>query len=334
MESEREPSDQVGIPATSLIICSRNRPQLLLESVESILQGDTVPSELIIVDQSSNPHRTLPTLTTDRPCAIRYLWTRSVGLCRANNAGIAAARHDILVFTHDDILADPAWFGTLVGALVAAGPRSVVTGKVPPTTPETPGGFAPTIKVDEAPAVYRGRVGKDVLFPLNMAMYRSAIAEVGPFDVRLGPGTPFPAAEDNDLGFRLLEAGYRIVYVPEAVLYHRAWRTERDALPLRWSYGRGQGAFYAKHLNLRDRYMLGRLRWDILRHVRRFARRWGRHPTQAGRDVVYMLGLIPAARIVAPIVPWWNRPRPECRDPLYVLGLLAGVAQWLLTERR
>ena len=293
-----------GLPATSLIISSRNRPDFLLATLESILQGDEVPSELIIIDQSKVPNPALAALTTQRTCDIRYLWTQSVGLSQANNRGIAAARHDLLIFTHDDVVVTPAWFGTLVRALVAAGMRNVVTGRVPPTKAEGPGGFQLTVKVDEAPAVYEGRVGKDVLLPLNMAMYRSAIDEVGGFDVRLGPGTSFPGGEDNDLGFRLLEAGYRIIYVPEAVLYHRAWRTEQDYVPLRWSYGRAQGAFYAKHLTLQDRFMLGRLAHDVMHYT--YVSIWGmRH----------------------------NRHRAY-GHAIYVLGILSGAIQWLLTQRR
>ena len=57
--------------------------------------------------------------------------------------------------------------------------------------------------------------------------------------------------------FRLLEAGYRIVYSPEAVLFHRAWRTPQSYLPLRWAYGVALGGFFAKHLTLRDRWIGG-----------------------------------------------------------------------------
>src|SRR5437867_5656517 len=92
-----------SLPATSLIIPSRNRPEFLLAAVESVLQGDEVPTELIIIDQSTAQNPTLATLTTHRTCDIRYLWTQSVGLSRANNEGIAAARHDLVVFTHDDV---------------------------------------------------------------------------------------------------------------------------------------------------------------------------------------------------------------------------------------
>src|SRR5205823_6583384 len=94
---------------------------------------------------------------------------------------------------------------------------------------------------------------------------------VGDFDDDLGPGARFPASEDSDLGFRLLEAGYHIHYIPEAVLYHRAWRSNSDYLPLRWSYGVGRGAFYAKHLRLDDRYIMRRMIRDVRIHALGFA---------------------------------------------------------------
>lgn len=293
-----------GFPPVSLIVCSRNRPHLLGETVESILAGTAVPAELIIIDQSDVPHPALARLTTEGPCMIRYVWTRSVGLSRANNSGVATASHDILVFTHDDVRVAATWLGTLVRSLSESGPRSVVTGQVPPAQ-ERPGGFQEAIKVDQAPAVYEGRVAQDVLIPLNMAMYRSALDEVGGFDERLGPGAPFHAAEDNDLGFRLLEASYRIVYVPEAIVYHRAWRAPRDFLPLRWRYAVGQGAFYAKHASLRDRHIVSRAWTDIARYVARAPLR------VRTRD--------------------WGG---AARDWVYVFGVLTGGTRWLLSQRK
>ncbi len=286
------------LPPASLIVCSRNRPQLLAEAIASILAGTQVPDELIIVDQSDTASPALAALKSERGCDIRYVWTRSVGLSRANNTGIAAARHEVLVFTHDDVWVERAWFETIVRAALDAGPRGVVTGQVKPTAARTPGGFAPSAKVDDAPAVYAGRLNVDVLYPLNMALPRSAFAEVGGFDERLGPGTPFPGAEDSDLGFRLLEAGYRIHYVPAAVIYHRAWRTARDYLPLRWAYGCARGAFFVKHTNRRDWHMLRRMARDVLR-LRDFPWRVVRERRRACGDVALAGGILYGA------VRWW-----------------------------
>jgi GT2 family glycosyltransferase len=291
------------LPAAAVVIASRNRPRMLCEAMGSVLAGREVPAELIVVDQSDAPISTLPLRGANDACELRYFWTREIGLSRANNTGIRTARSDLIAFTHDDVLVDPNWFGTLIRELIAAGPRSVVTGRVP-AIEEAAGGFAPTVQDSDMPRVYQGRPAADVLPPLNMALRRSTIDEIGGFDERLGPGSRYHTAEDNDFGYRLLEAGYRIVYAPQAVVRHRAWRTRDQFVQLRWTYGRGQGAFYAKHLELRDRYMLGRAWWDVRRHACR----------------------IPVALRSRNIAGAWA-------DAVYSVALLSGMAEWLLRER-
>lgn len=277
---------------------------MLFATIESVLQGDEVPAELVIIDQSQVPDQHLSRWKPSRDCELRYLWTQSVGLSRGRNEGIAAARHDLLVIIDDDMFVEKSWFGTFVRALVNAEPRTVITGRVLAGAPEVSRGFAPTVAVREMPAIYQGRIGTEVLAGGHMAAYRSAFDEVGGFDERLGAGTPFPAADDNDLGFRLLEAGYRIAYVPEAVVYHRAWRAEADYLPMRWNYGLGKGGYYAKYLSLRDRYMLRRMLYDIGHRIYGFPLRL-RHQ----RRTVY-------------------------GDPAYILGIVVGTLRWLLTQRK
>jgi GT2 family glycosyltransferase len=295
---------QSAPPAASLIICSRNRPALLAETVESILAGEVLPAELLVVDQSDDPHPALARWESARGCQLRYLWKRDAGISRARNAGIAAARQPILAFTDDDMFAPVTWFGSLIHALCEAGPRSVVTGQVRPEAAREQERFVPSTIADEAPAAYAGRIGKDVLFTGNMALYRPAIDEVGGFDERLGPGTDFSAAEDNDLGFRLLERGFRIVYAPQAMLYHRAWRSTDDYLSLRWRYGRGQGAYYAKHLSLCDRHMFWRLAASVKGHT---------------MQCIWCM----------------RRRRHEAYGhAIYVAGLLWGAVQWRLTQHR
>ena len=133
-----------------------------------------------------------------------------------------------------------------------------------------------------------------------MVAYRSVFKTVGGFDERLGAGGEFPAADDNDFGFRLLEAGYQIVYAPQAVVYHRAWRGKGEYMPMRWSYGRGKGGFYSKYFSVKDRHILKRMIWDI-------AQRFFYFPHRLLRD-----------------------PRRACGDIVYVAGILCGMAQWII----
>lgn len=291
------------LPSATLVIPSRNRGDLLVETVRSVLAGDEVPDEVVVVDQSDERNAVLEALMEEEP-RLQYRWTPEPGVSRARNLGIREARHDVLAFVDDDVRVTPGWFGAIVRALVAAGEHGVVTGRVLPEAPPDHDGFVPSTIEDTEPVSYEGRIWTDILYSNNMALRRSAFETVGFFDERLGAGSMFKNAEDNELAFRLLEAGFRIRYVPEAAVYHRAWRTWNDYFPLSWSYGYGQGAHYAKHLSLRDRYTLRRFLHDLgHRSVRglRFAR---------------------------------SQPRRALGQFVYAGGLLAGWSRWLITQPR
>jgi GT2 family glycosyltransferase len=290
------------LPGVSVIISSRNRPSLLYDTVLSILEGAEIPAELVVIDQSDLSHPTLQKLRSIGGCELRYIWNPSAGVSRGRNAGIAAASHDVLAFTDDDVRVTPNWLSSLVGALIERGPATIVTGRVS-AEDHRASHFVGAVQLGDAPVIYRGRVGVDVLASGNMAARREDLLAVGGFDVRLGPGTSFPAAEDSDLGFRLLEAGCAIVYEPRALLYHRAWRPIGDYLSIRWAYGQGKGAYYAKHLRVRDPHMLRRLLEQALRRTSR-AMRW-----------------------------IWREPRRGIGELLFVIGLLEGFSEWLLTQR-
>lgn len=280
------------LPDTSLIICTRNRPELLAAALASVLRGAQVPAEIVVIDQSDHPALTL-TAQIPAGCDVRHVPSKTAGVSRARNEATRLARHSTLVFTDDDVIAPGAWFGTLVQALADAPPGTVVVGRVVPGEPETPGGFVPTLRESERPEIYRGRMDADPLVTFNMAISRHALLAVGGFDERLGPGTRYPAAEDNDLGFRLLEAGYSIAYAPPAVLHHRAWRGGLAGYArLRWGYGVGQGAFLAKHAGLRDRFILGRIVRRLVRVTLRVPRRMVRRRDLALGDVAYVAGLL------------------------------------------
>ncbi|MGE5263456.1 MAG: glycosyltransferase family 2 protein, partial [Acidobacteriota bacterium] len=280
-----------------------NRPQLLLETVQSVLKNIDLPGEIVIIDDSETPNVELAAMKDLGPCFVRYIWSNSIGLSRARNEGMRIASHEILAFIDDDMQVPSTWYRALIHAVVQAGRKSVVAGRVLPGPNENPGSFVPPPETSDIPHIYEGRIGTDVLASLHMAMYRSAFEEVGGFDERLGPGTRFPSAEDNDYGFRFLEAGYRIVYAPEAMIYHRAWRGRNDYFPLRWAYGRGKGGYYTKYLSLKDSYMLRRMCWDIGFRLLRF--------------------------------PWrlLHRPQLALGDLVYVCGILSGAAEWVWTGR-
>jgi cellulose synthase/poly-beta-1,6-N-acetylglucosamine synthase-like glycosyltransferase len=136
------------------------------------------------------------------------------------------------------------------------------------------------------PAVFRGRQPLDVVPGANVAVHRELVLALGGYDERLGAGTRYSAADDNDMGFRLLEAGCEVRHVPGAVVLHRAWRSGSDLVRLRWDYGRGKGAFYAKHLHRHDNFMFRRLTADVRRRLGKALRAVPSSPSTAAAELV------------------------------------------------
>jgi GT2 family glycosyltransferase len=238
---------------------------MLLDTVRSILEADVVPVEIVVVDQSQARHEELATLGTVRGCTVHYVHAAAPGVSRGRNIGVQLASQPAVVMLDDDMIVQPDSIARLLAGRLD-GPRTVTTGRVLMAPEERPGlGQVPGALVTETePEVFRGRQPRQVVPGPNIAVPRDVLREIGGYDERLGPGTRFPAAEDHDLSLRLLDAGCEVRHVPGAVVLHRGWRTRRERASLRWRYGRGVGAFYAKHASLRDRHVLDR----ALREVR------------------------------------------------------------------
>jgi GT2 family glycosyltransferase len=192
---------------------------------------------------------------------------------------------------------EPDWLQSLLGAMSATDPRVVVTGRVLAAPDEGAGGTVPpaALVTRATPAVYRGRQPIDVVPGANVALHRATVLALGGYDERLGAGTRFASADDNDIGLRLLDAGCEVRHVPEAVVLHRAWRTRRQRMRMRWDYGRGKGAFYAKHMSRQDRYARRRMAADARKRLRIVLTSLPRSPQTAAAHGVYLAGMLAGA---------------------------------------
>jgi glycosyltransferase involved in cell wall biosynthesis len=252
-------------PFFSILIPTRNRPELAAGCVRAVLAQDHDRFEVLLLDQSDGE----ATREAARSAAsgsphFQYVKVAGVGRSRGLNAGIPLARGDWLVFTDDDCEPDRGWLHALEQEVLRAGPREAIVGRVRPG-PVGPGMAPPPAILDRAEAAdYEGRIGIDLVYP-NFAAPRAAFAEIGAYDVRMGVGTPLPGGEDNDLGYRLLRAGWRILYRPGPGVTHLAWRDTRARAVLKRAYGLGQGAFYAKHMLRLDPFIAWRFASDMAR---------------------------------------------------------------------
>jgi GT2 family glycosyltransferase len=290
--------DQPTLLPVTVLIASRGRPEMLLDTVRSILAGDQVPAELVIVDQSPQPLPLLRDLGHERGCRIRYVHSADTrGLSRARNIGLRMAGQEVVIVLDDDMLVEPEalrlLFAGRQGQL-----NTVTSGRLLMAPPERPGlTQAPGALVTRTdPDVYRGRQPRQVVPGPNISLPRDLLLSLGGYDERLGSGSRFPAGEDHDLSLRLLDAGCEVRHVPAAVVMHRAWRSRRDLLSLRWGYARGVGGFYAKHASLRDPYVLGRAAREVGERCRAVAgAARGAAPKAALAQLITLTGMLVGA---------------------------------------
>jgi GT2 family glycosyltransferase len=234
-----EAADRCG--RTSVIVCTRERPDLLQECLAALACLTYSPLEVIVVDNAP-PKGTTSHQVAQQFQGITYIRHSGGGLSCARNAGLAVAKGEYVAFTDDDSIVHPRWLASLVAGLALEG-VGCITGLVIPRELETEaqvtfefvlGGFS----AGYVPLVFgqdfftkTRRYGSPVWrigAGASMAFRRDVFAAVGGFDERLGAGAS-GCSEDSELWYRLLAAGWQCRYEPSAVVFHRH-RPQWDAL--------------------------------------------------------------------------------------------------------
>jgi glycosyltransferase involved in cell wall biosynthesis len=214
----------------SVIVCTRDRPQSLRACLESLAVQIFPPGEVVVVDNSTSGNAR--SIAEGRP-GVAYVHEPRPGLSVARNAGLAAARGELVAFTDDDVQPHAAWTIELVRAFDHPA-VDAVTGLVLPARLDTPaqqafelelGGFTnrytPLVfdagflekTRDMGPQVWRIGAGA------NMAFRRNGLAQLGGFDERLGAGAS-GCSEDSEFWYRILATGGTCLYEPRAVVFH------------------------------------------------------------------------------------------------------------------
>jgi GT2 family glycosyltransferase len=290
----------VAMLPVSILVPTIGRPELLRDCLVSIAACDPQPAEVLIVDQSGEPH-TNAVATEQSDLVVRVLPSDQRSIAAALNLGLQAAAHELALVTNDDCTVRADWVGVAWQRSQEV-PGGIVTGMV---RPPDDGGLVPSIKTDPEPHDYTGEVVLNGLYGGNMALPRSPVLAIGGFDER--PGMRI-ASEDNDLCYRWLRAGRSLRYEPDMVVWHHDWRTPEEFAQRAVEYSRGNGVLYAKYLLRRD--------WSMLPYV--------------GREV--RAGLRSLVAAVVRRRPRWQDPRRGILRGLPA-GLVAGVREELGDRR-
>jgi GT2 family glycosyltransferase len=158
------------------------------------------------------------------------------GASAARNAGIRAARGEVVAFTDADCAPEPGWLAALIAPF--GDPRvGAVAGRVVPAAPaSTVELFSAlyTLRSDARPARFGRWTPWAGGFPTaNLAVRRPLLASVGGFDESLAI-----YGEDHDLCARLYGRGAEIAYAPEARVRHHHRATVRGMLRQAFGFGR------------------------------------------------------------------------------------------------
>lgn len=249
----------------SVVVPTIGRSRLLGGLLKSLASCSPLATEVLVVDQSrTGVSRAV--VGEYESYGARFIPCKGLGAARARNLGFHRASYEIVLCTDDDCTVAHDWIGRAFECMKAR-PDGIVTGRVLPAGDP---GRVPSTKRDAQPHDYTGERAFDVLYTGNMACSRSRVLALGGFDERLSP------ADDNDLCYRWLRAGYALRYEPGMVVWHSDWRTASALDRLAVEYARGQGAFYGKHLRRGDLQMLAFAARDLSAGLRGTIATWVR----------------------------------------------------------
>ena len=242
----------------AVVIATMDRPSHIERNLASLHRSRVLPDEVVIVDSSHGPMtRQIVDRWSARWPAVRYVAAPNTGCSRARNLGAGLTSTDLVLITDDDCLMHEECVGQVIRTFEGDPEAECVTGAVHAQGANR-GQIAVAVKSNAERREWSGKcrpwgIGHSV----NMTLRRRAYDWIGGFDEEMGPGTDLIAAEDLDLLYRILRDGGKVVYQPEAIIYHNQWRSRSEARKRRSEYAQGTAAFLLKHaLVHRDGFVL------------------------------------------------------------------------------
>ena len=255
------PSDQFA----RVVIATRDRPQSLIKCLDSLLAQSHQNFEIVVVDNcpSNDDTRELVSSRYASGNRIHYRREDRPGLGHAHNAGLQGNSAEVVAFTDDDVRVDARWLAALLRNFAASERVGCVTGLILPAELETRaqywtekhGGFGKGLERRVFDLDEHRPPGP--LFPFtagnfgsgaNMAFSRAALEAMGGFDSALGAGTLARGGDDLAAFVSVIQAGFQIVYEPQAIVWHHHRRGADGMERQAYGYGVGLGAYLTKFL--------------------------------------------------------------------------------------
>jgi GT2 family glycosyltransferase len=254
----------------SLIVVAFNRKDELVDCIAAAADQTRPPDEIVVVDNGSTDgtHALFaPGGVLDLPGLRHVASAGNLGVAGGRNLGIRAATGDLLVFVDDDALLAPR------EALAAVERAFEERGDVGVLAFKVVNHHTRTIRREEFPHADKGldptaEFETSYYVGAGHAIRASVFAACG-----LYPEDYFYGMEELDLSFRAIDRGFRIVYFPDAVVWHRKSPGGRVADGEKWVHCyRNRMAVAYKYLGRRHQAVAA-LVWfaAVARHSRSIA---------------------------------------------------------------
>jgi len=264
-------------PLVSIIIPNKDQVALLSRCIESLSKSSYANHEVVIVENGSQlPETHAYYRELAKQPHIRIVeWTRPFNYAAVNNFAAAQAQGDLLLFLNNDTEAiNPDWLESMVKLAVQPGVGAVgaklyyaddtiqhagivvgmggVAGHSHLFYPRQAQGYMQRLRITQNVAAVTAAC---------LLMPRAVFSEVGGFDEGY-----VLAFNDVDLCLAVLKAGHRIVWTPDAELYHLESKTrgyedtaekqarfkrEYDLFHLKWSaFLKSGDPYFSPHFRL------------------------------------------------------------------------------------
>lgn len=299
LREELSPPANQSAPSLTIAICTKDRTENLARCLKSLLKLQNPNSEgsprfeILVVDNAPSDQKTKALVSSLQK--VQYVRELKPGLDFARNLALKEAESELLAFLDDDVVVDRNWIDGLMEAWAENPDAAAFTGLVLPYELVTEaqilfeqgGGF----RRGFGKICYGQTLPGNPLHPCgagifgagcNMAFRREILLKLGGFDEALDTGAPLPGGGDLDIFYRVIRAGYSLIYEPQYLVFHQHRREKEKLRRQYWSWGLGFMAFVVKSYQSDppQRSQLRRLTlwWfkNQLRQVNECVR--GRHP--------------------------------------------------------
>lgn len=210
-------------PLVSIIIVNWNAKNYLQKCIESLLEQTYQNFEIIFVDNASSDG-SVEFVKTNFPKIKIIENKKNLGFAKGNNIGIKNSQGEIICLFNPDAVAKKDWLSILVSSIQSSEKIGAVTGKMFYLGDEYGKGavFCTWSKVDPYTAMpynffdNEPTSSVDYLSGAAMLLKRAVVEKVGFLDTGY-----FLYFDETDWCARMIRAGYELVYVPTAEVWHK-----------------------------------------------------------------------------------------------------------------